>query len=341
MKQETKDVGSDLKYYTHEDGIQLSFVIPCKDKNDPKLALLIEDIYKQKYPRSAFEILTIEEGTSESAKAIGIKKAKGGVICVMASDNRILGGISDKFLNEIWNIFISNQDIVCAYPLYYGYFKKSNFLNRYFALIGGNDPLSFYLCKNDKKTLLELVRSRNEIMLFDVCAFLPKDLPSLGDNMFFMRKATYEKYSDFDNFYHVDSVYDVCSGMPKGVFKSLRYHMPMVMHDTTDGNVFNFLKKRYHYGLQHAFNSNRHWHLVDFRKKEDVLRLIWFILASVTFIHPLILSIRGYFKIRDIAWFAHPIMCFLTLVTYAILVCHLGLRRLYQSLFARMAVQRA
>ena len=56
--------------------MKLSLIIPCKDKNDPKLQELLKSIEIQDFPKDEMETLIITEGTSESAKAIGIRRAK-------------------------------------------------------------------------------------------------------------------------------------------------------------------------------------------------------------------------------------------------------------------------
>jgi len=300
--------------------MKLSLVIPAKDKNDPKLAELLKSIESQDFDKTQMETLIITQGTSESAKAIGIRKAKGEVIGILASDNEL---VSKSFLTES----LRNFPVVDAsYPIYYYYCANDDCLNRYFALIGGNDPLAYYMGKNDKFSYIQDAPKKWHRYF--------GNQKTIGDNGFFIKKELIEA-TDLDNYYHIDNAIEATP--PSTTINQLE----MSIWHKTGGNLFNFLKKRYRYGLQHAFNSNRRWHLVDFRERGDVLRLIWFILASVTFIHPLILAIRGYCKIRDIAWFVHPIMCFLTVVTYGILVCHLALRRLYQLLFVPTVEVRA
>jgi len=283
----------------------LSLVIPAK-KKDQKLFELLASIDAQDFPKKELEVLVITEGTSESAKAIGIRRAKGEVIGFLASDNEIihkdhLSYAYDWAKKGFWQS-----------ALYYHSFSD-NVLNRYFALIGGNDPLSYYMGKNDKRSHANYKTNLRG---------------TIGDNGFFIRKDLIEK-TDLDNYYHIDNAIEATEGIFGCTTDYPIWHK-------TGGNIFKFFAKRYRYGLQHAFNSNRRWHLVDFKKRGDILKLIWFILAAVTFIHPLVTATRGYSKIRDIAWFIHPVISFLTVVTYGTLVCHLCLRRMFQSLFVHL-----
>src|SRR3990167_1615629 len=291
----------------------LSLVIPAKDKNNPKLAELLRSIDAQDFPKDELEVLVITEGTSESAKAIGIRRAKGEIIGILASDSDLVGA---KFLTTMYESARLNG---ASTPLRYMYWDNDDILNRYFALIGGNDPLSFYMGKNDKAPH------------YDGWTLHKWSNRTYGDNGFFVRKSWIEK-TDLDNYYHIDNATEIEN--------SPEYELIPIWHKT-GGNIFKFYAKRYRYGLEHAFNPNRRWHLVDFSKPKDLRRLLWFIFATLTLIEPLSISFRGYRKIKDIAWFIHPIACIFTLVTYTFLVIHIALRKLCPLSSVRMAVQRA
>lgn len=297
--------------------IKLSVIIPVKTERSQALRELVQNLEAQDFPKQNLEILPITEGTSESAKAIGIRRAKGDVICIMASDN-LIPAESIKMFSEGHKWAMKHGS---AYAGAYYHSNKMSFLDRYFALIGGNDPLSYYMGKNDRISYIQMQSKTHEEMSF-------------GDNCFFIRKDIIEK-SDLDNYYHVDNVYDVKD-------LTLPYAMPLVViHRSGSIGILRFMAKRYRYGLQHAFNPSRRWHLVDFSKPKDIWRLAWFIIASVSLIPTLCLSIRGFLKIPDVAWFLHPIVCLATVFTYGILMAHVCARTMFRSLFAPMAAQRA
>ena len=302
--------------------IRLSLIIPCRDVNDPKLGELLKSIEAQDFPKDELETLIITEGTSESAKAIGIKQAKGDIIGILASDNELT---FNSFLREMIKDF---PVLDASYPAYYHYKKEDDILNRYFSLLGGNDPLSFYMDKNDKKPFYE---RDNELP--DWSSYERESNQTLGDNGFFIKKELIES-TDLENYYHVDNANEAIAGKVVSPVQCDIWHK-------TGGNIFSFFAKRYRYGLQHAFNKNRRWYLVDFRKPKDIWRLVWFILCTLTILEPLCLSIRGYLKIRDIAWFIHPIACLGTVFTYGLLVFHLFCQYMFRLLSAPMTVKRA
>jgi len=281
--------------------MRLSLVIPCRDKNDPKLAELLRSIEAQDFPKDDMETLVITEGTSESAKAIGIRKAMGEVIGILASDNELM------HKDHLSYAYSCAKEGFWQSALYYHSFSD-DILNRYFALIGGNDPLSYYMGKNDKRSHANYKTNLKG---------------AIGDNGFFIRKDLIEK-TDLDNYYHIDNAIEAT----EGVF-GVTTDYP-IWHKT-GGNIFSFFRKRYRYGLQHAFNKNRRWHLVDFKQPRDICRFLLFIFFSLTLVEPLYLSIRGYSKIQDKAWFLHPLICLMTVFTYGFLVMRLFIGKLFQS----------
>ena len=68
------------------------------------------------------------------------------------------------------------------------------------------------------------------------------------------------------------------------------------------------MKRRYKFLRQYHFKdlSKRRYSVY---MKGDFWKLVKFIIFSVTLIKPVYDSAKGYLKIRDVAWFLHPIMC--------------------------------
>ena len=279
---------------------KLSIIITAKDKNDQKLKDLIYSIKQQTF--KDYEVIVVTEGDSESAKAIGIKKAKGEIVCILASDNYL----DDRdFFKDCLDPFKYNW-IDFTYPECYSYKKEDNILNRYFALFGCNDPIPLYLDKNDK------------LPYYSVC--LKLGFKTFGDNGFFIYKSLLLK-SDLEHYYHIDNIYDIWN---RG-FKGGNMILTSIWH-RTGGNIFKFFIKRFKYADKFA-TPYRRWHMVETR--QDKLRLLWFIFCTITLIQPLWLSFKGYRVIKDKAWFLHPIVCWFTLITYGLWI----LKRLTLSIF--------
>ena len=90
-----------------------------------------------------------------------------------------------------------------------------------------------------------------------------------------------------------------------------------IIHDTAT-DIVSFLRKRSSYMQLHYQKraKDRRYKVFDPSKKEDIFRIILFIIFSLTFIQPTYVALKGYLKKNDIAWFVHPIFCFMIMVTY-------------------------
>jgi hypothetical protein len=179
--------------------------------------------------------------------------------------------------------------------------------------MGKADRLSFLY---DKWNLFgSILKQKKDYFVIE---FNPEHFPTLGCNGFFFRKNIVKKINfSPKNFFHIDTPLDLAR---KGYNKYAIIN-DEIIHDTA-GSFISFLKKRGRYMRLHyqIRSSNRRYRVFDPEKGDDVLNLIKFILFSVTFVQPILLSIRGYLKKSDIIWFIHPIFCFSILITYGLMV---------------------
>lgn len=286
-------------------GAYLSIIITAKDRNDNKLKDLLYSIEQQTYHN--YETLVITEGNSETAKAIGLKRAKGKIVCILASDNYLN---DEEFFEKCLKPF-EDEHIVGSFPIHYWHYKDDNILNRYFALFGVNDPIPLYLKKNDKASyytdeLYEypIIWTYSHPQYFIVNFSF---VPTLGDNGFFIRKDILLK-ANIDNYYHIDVTKDL---FDLG-YKTYAIINTSIWH-RTGGNIIKFFLKRLKYADK--FYENRRWHMVE---KKDLLRLAWFIFSTLTLVYPLYLSVKGYRKVKDIAWFLHLPICLITIGVYGL-----------------------
>lgn len=276
--------------------IIFSCVIPAsaKDAESQNLKDLIASIKAQDFPQDKIEILVITEGDSESAKGIGIKRAKGEIIGMFCSDNYItdikLFYWAHKGLSE-------HIEWSAVYPNRYKYVKQDNSLNRYFSLIGGNDPVCWYIGKNDREPHASCLRRTSNYQ------------PSYGCNGFFYR-ATDIKSTNLDNYYPMDNALEVPGKIAQMLSES-------IWHRTSD-NLITFLKKRYKYARDlYSDRTDRRWKIVD--TTADCWRLAFFIFCTITVVPCLFTSLRGFKRVHDIAWFWHYPVCLGFLITYSIL----------------------
>src|SRR3989344_5394919 len=91
-----------------------------------------------------------------------------------------------------------------------------------------------------------------------------------------------------------------------------------IVHLTGYKNLSSFLYRRKLFMEQYyTKNMNRRYSVF---MSSDKLRLLIFIIYSITFIKPTLDALRGYTKIRDFAWFLHPLLCFTLFSIYSFVV---------------------
>jgi len=275
----------------------ISIITAAKSYDDPKLKQLKNSIVMQSSCGDV-EHIVVTEGDPESAKAIGLKRARGDIVCFMASDCEFT---SNWALKEV--LYKMNRCVSGAFSSHYFYNPSDPMLNRYFALFGFNDPIPFYLGKCDRLTLYQEAGHGN---------YFPHNVPTLGDNGFFVWKHLITQ-TNTNEYSHIDN----CEDLRKLGHYHYAYLKSPIWHKTGD-SLWLWLRKRLHYA--NTLNKNRRWKMVTDLK--DYLKLLVFIILTITVIEPLVRSVYGYWKsgIKDKAWFLHPVVCFLTVFLYGIYV---------------------
>jgi len=292
-----------------------SCIIPVRDMEDPKLKDLIRSIKNQDFPQDEIEILTITEGDSEQAKATGIRKSTGSICAMFCSDNFLT---DPTLFKQVYSAFHMDKSVTGVYTKYYQTVPSlDNSLNLYFSLIGSNDPIPFYLGKADRSSWYDY--DRNEISSY---LKFPDRIPSFGDNGFFYRRDIILK-SNLDHYYPMDCAEDL---RELGYYVYKRINSGGIWHRTAD-KLIPFLIKRYRYARDlYCDRNDRRWKMLSTRK--DYWRLFLFILAVLTIIQPLYISIKGFSKVRDWSWFWHWPVAFSFLIMYGILTVRTCLKRL-------------
>ncbi|KKQ34992.1 MAG: Glycosyl transferase [Microgenomates group bacterium GW2011_GWA2_37_6] len=249
--------------------------------------------------------------------SIGFKKAKGKIILIIQSDNIVVG--RDWFRRMVEPF--ENKKVFCTYTAQYSYKKNMSATTRYGALIGANDPIisPYFLNKIEKTTMIQKRYNKGRIIKetpnYYVVKFNKDNFPPLGDNGQMVLRSVMEKVNkDPREYLHLDTFarmfdlgYDTC-----GVVKT------SIIHVITP-DIKRFVIRRIQ--LKEKFfddkRNNRRFLIFDSKSKKDRINLIKYIIFSATILPTIIQSARGYLKIRDSAWFLHPIICFLMLGAYA------------------------
>ncbi len=299
----------------------------------------LESIANQHYPKKLIEHIVMDGGSTngsmELAKkyrckvfirkdllekaemriAMGIKQAKNDLILILEADNILT---SRDWLVQMVEPFLLDKRIFCTYSAYYGYNKSLPATTRYSALFGTPEPTVYFLRKNEKISIVDKHYDKGEILeetgSYSVVRFNRENLPILGDNgSLFLRSAMKKVNIDAMEYAHPDAFakllnlgYDTV-----GVVKNSIIHI-------ANPNIFGMVKgklwiKKVHYDKQ---RYKRIYYVFSWSSKKDIFNIMKFIFFSITILIPTFEAVRGFIKIRDWAWFLHPVVCLAMLFGY-------------------------
>jgi len=315
-------------------GMFLSIVIPTLNSQST-LGACLDAIRAQTLPRSAYEIVIADAGSSDSTldiararevevitsnplrtgeagKTAGIKAAHGDVIALIDSDNilpdpdwltRMLAPLADPA-------------IIASEPLEYTCRREDPALTRYFALLGMNDPICLFTGNYDRICAVTGRWTDLKVPTEDRGDYLKLNLgnsalPTIGANGFVFRRTLLEG-SHWDPYlFDIDILWE---------------------RIRRDGHVFVAKVKT---GIVHLYCAR----LADFRRKQrrrirDFLYfsgtkgrsypwdrqkrtgIILFALATATMLPLVWQTLRGCLRRPDRAWLYHIPVCWTTLAVY-------------------------
>ncbi len=130
------------------------------------------------------------KNNQEARRGIGIKKTKNDLIAMIDADNYLL---DPSWLKDMVSPLLEHEDVVASQTLRYAAPKNATILNRYFGLIGGTDPVAYYLGINDRLSWLykkwnlrgKIIESNKKYFIVN---FDPNRYPSVGCNGIIFRK---------------------------------------------------------------------------------------------------------------------------------------------------------
>lgn len=323
-----------------------------KQRTTPKVSIVIatynsgrtmekclSSVRSQNYPQEQIELIVADGGSTDSTrkiakkfkarvinipknkqsaefnKAFGIGQSTGEYILCIDHDNILP---HNRWIERMLEPHLEHPRVVATEPLRYHYDKKLTLLDRYFALFGVNDPLPYYLGKADKTdyihngyNLLGEATDKGRYYLVKFDEKNPKRIPTLGANGFLIKRRFFLKSNHLPGtYFHIDINVDLVS---QGCV-TYAFIKDDIIH-LTNSKLLNFLMRRKHFLNQyymHNFQARRY----SVFYKEDLPKLMLFIIYAVTIIKPLFDSLRGFVKKPDVAWFLHPVMCLVIVIMY-------------------------
>jgi len=320
----------------------LSIIIVTKNAYN-YLQESLQYINLQEYPKELIEVLVIDGGSTdntqelvesygynfidggysqnqEARRYVALSYARNDIIVWLDSDNYI----SDKYwLHDMAKPFTEYENIDCTYTKWYSYTENMSNLNKYYALIGGGDPIAYYLNKNDRLPLFSeklpsniyQVKDKGSYHIVSFCN--EQDLPALGCNGFLIRRSVLNlvKYDDPNEYFHTDILVDIMKkkNLVMAIVKN------SIIHNTGD-TIKHSMSKRISYMKLHSqeLTKLRKYKVFSFSNKLDIIKGIIIFIRISTIIEPLFFSIVQSIKYKNKNWLIHPFMSFVTMYSYLI-----------------------
>lgn len=327
----------------------VSVVIATRN-SERTLELCLSSVRKQIYP-SFLEIVIADGGSADNTlniarkygakiipvpehkqnaeynKGVAVNVAKNDVLLMIDHDNILP---HRNWLKKMVKPLLFDDQIFGSGVLRFHYDKKMSSVDRYSALFGGADPIPSFFNKSAHQSYLyddfhlrgELISEEKDYYKIKLD---PDRLPALGGNGAILKRNILEKAKfSPDYFFHIDIHVDLA----KHGLTTYAFVKDTIIHLTNDSFI-PFLRRRRYFIEKYHFvdRSKRRYSIYD--SNYDRMTLVGFILYAATFIFPLIDATRGFMKIRDVAWFIHPVMCFSILLIYGITTIKEGVKNVF------------
>ena len=287
---------------------RLDIIVPCHPTSLGDWAHLrrfLQSLKNQDYPHEALRLYLITKGNSEEAKAYGIQAGQGQLIGMFCADNVLLKPDDLRLLAQ------ASKDCDGSYTCRYAYVPTDTALSRYFALLGANDPLCWWVGKADRLSYLSRA-VRTELLQFNAT----HHLPSLGDNGFLFHRRLLQGLDLTPA--RFGSCMDLCHDLVRlhGELRLRRVGTISIWHRTGE-SLPTYFQKRWRYVNALYFDrlATRRWNMVC--TPRDWVGVVTFTVASVLVLPHLLVSVLGALRRWDPAWFLHPVICGVLTLSYA------------------------
>lgn len=309
----------------------LSVIIPTYNE-EKRLPYCLQSIRNQDYPQKKIEILIIDDDSTdntvniaskfgcrilrngehniERGKSIGLENASYEYVFFIDADNALP---NNTWLKDLVSAYVSNPNCFGGESLYFEYRENHSIADRYCELFGINDPLVFYLKKQDKLMWVENKwrlggKIIKETPNYYLIQFNEKDLPTLGSQGFVTKKTLLKSISWRPYLYHMDSQLELIRKNKNGNYILMKNGI-VHLHSQTVAALIKKLRRNIN--LFHEHNNIRR-----FKYNLNFFKILFVALLMVTVVRPFYDGLKGFSKKRDIAWFLHPLLSMLVPIMY-------------------------
>jgi len=299
--------------------MKLSVILPTYN-NEKTIEECLKSVFSQKFPKEEFEVLFLDGGSDdrtleiakkfdvqiiknekrneEAARILGIKMARGDILCFIDADNILVG---DDWFEKMVSPF-EDEEIAFTDTIKYSYRKKDKIGVKYQALIGGDDPFVMYMGFYSRWSYLTnnwtgypYVKENKEDY-FKISFKNKKLVPPMGSNGFLVRTKIARKFVK-DTFIHSDFIYELVNSGHNCFAKvktGLIHNQPRFFP-----NKIRRMQRRANQEVDIKYEYG-----VTGRDKIAASLYVLLILPV------LFDTIKGFIRKPCIAWFFHPVACF-------------------------------
>jgi glycosyltransferase involved in cell wall biosynthesis len=321
--------------------VAVSIIIPTLN-SERDLKGCLDSIAAQDYPRNLMEIIIADGGSldstlavvdnfasnnkdlpvkvvqnnlksGEAGKSAGLKNSINEVVCLIDSDNQLVGS---NWLSRMAEPFRDNQ-IIAAEPISYLYRKSDGYVTRYCSLMGMNDPLCYFIGNYDRECLLSGKWTRMPYSVIEETSGYLKirlsleKMPTMGANGFCIRRNELEWIGVGDYLVDIDILRKALRDKPQSCVSKVK--VPILHIYARDIKAFYMKQRRRISDFRQAEKAGSR----DYNWGElNPSGIFWFAVYSILVIPLIFQAAKGYFVKRDWVWFLHPFFCILTFWVY-------------------------
>ena len=299
----------------------ISIVIPTLN-NESEITAFFNSIGKQSYPKSRIEIVAVDGGSTdgtlkqlkkynakiyfnkyilaEPGVSLGIEKARGDLIMIMAMDNFYY---HPDDLQKMVATF-ENPSIYAAFPKQ-NYDQTDNLFTKYHNTF--TDPFNHFVQGDaaNARTFHRVYKTLLHTEVYDVYDFSKsKIIPMISFSQGFTLRGNYKKDKK-DLFDDNKPVIELIKNNKKIAF----VHAVSIYHHTIR-DLKHFIKKQ-RWATQNALEQKNYGiaHRYKTLSAEQKLKIKLWPIYSLSIIFPLLNSLRGFIIDREKLWFFHPLNC--------------------------------
>lgn len=295
----------------------------------------LKSIAGQDYPKGKVEVLVADGGstdrtveiarkygcrilknplkTSESGKAVGVKKAKGELIAFIDSDNIL----PDKNWFEKMVEPFTDKEIIGSEPIVYTSRTDDPFLTRYFAQLGMNDPLCYFIGNYDRMSVLSGKWTGLEVETEDKGDYLKlrfdhEPLPTIGANGTLFRRSVLVKHGVGNYLFDIDVIVEILRKRGVVYFTKVKTG---IVHTYVENDIFKFFRKQLRRINDMSFHRAKGGRAVDW-EGSFFWRVVYFQVLCILIFPIIYQTVKGLVKTRDWVWVLHPVMVYSTWLIY-------------------------